>query len=75
MDKLLKTRLLELFPKSSQVTNEEMEIAYGGFMEQVRTISQSEQNYSDVFRKLNATRIELIAIQALHRYEQGKKCA
>ena len=37
-------------------------------------VSQPETDYSEVFRMLNTTRIELVAVQALHRYEQGEKC-
>jgi len=75
MNELFKERLISLLSESSQqVTNEEMTNAYGCFMEKVRAVSQSEQNYSEVFRMLNNTRIELVFIESLNRYEQGKKC-
>jgi hypothetical protein len=73
MNELLKERFFSLLSESSQVTNEEMKNAYGCFMEQVRMISQSEQNYSATFRILNITRIELIGIESLYRYGQGEK--
>jgi hypothetical protein len=57
-----------------EVTNEEMENAYGCFMEQVRIVSQSEQDYSEVFRMLNITRIEMVATETIYRYGQGGKC-
>ena len=68
-------RLISLLSDPTQVTNEEIQTAYGCFMEQLRTASQSEQNYSEVFRMLNDTRIELVSLQTFQRYEQGKKCA
>lgn len=74
MNELLKTRLFSLLAEPSQVTNEEMQNAYGNFMEQLRTVSQSEQNYSKVFRILKITRIEIVFLKSLYRYEEGKKC-
>lgn len=74
MNNLLEMRLISLLSEPTQkVTNEELETAYGCFMEQVRMISQSEQNYSATFRILNITRIELIGIESLYRYGQGEK--
>lgn len=76
MDKILKLKLFRLLSECSlKVTNEEMQNAYGCFMEQVRAISQSEQNYSETFRILNITRIELVFIESLYQYGQGEKCA
>ena len=69
MDELLREKLFSLLSDTSQVTNEEMQNAYGCFMEQLRTVSQSEQNYSDTFRMLNTTRIELAFLNG-----QGEKC-
>lgn len=75
MNVLVNMRFFSLLAEPSQeVTNKEMGNAYGYFMEQVRTVSQSEQDYSKIFRMLNTTRIELVGIESLHRYEQGKKC-
>jgi hypothetical protein len=75
MNDLLKEKLLSFLSEFSQeFTNEEMQNAYGCFMEQVRKVSQSEQNYSKVFRMLNITRIELVFIESLYRYGQGEKC-
>ena len=75
MNELLRERLFSLLSESSPVTNQEIENAYGCFMEQVETVSQSEQNYSEIFRMLNSTRIELVFIESLYRYDQGKKCS
>lgn len=75
MNDLLKTRLFSLLSESSQeVTNQEMENAYGCFMEQLRTVSQSEQDYSEIFRMLNITRVELVFLKSLYRHGQGEKC-
>ncbi len=75
MNELLEERLFSLLSESSQeITNEEMQCAYVVFMEQVKAVSQSEQEFSEIYRMLNITRIELLFLQSLHRYEQGKKC-
>ncbi|RRD57562.1 hypothetical protein EII40_12825 [Tannerella forsythia] len=75
MNELLEERLFSLLTEPSQeVTNKEMQCTYGVFMEQVKTVSQSEQEFSEIYRMLNITRIELVFLQSLHRYEQGKKC-
>lgn len=74
MDELLRERLIRLLSEPIQVTNEEMQNAYGYFMKRAETATQSEKDYSIIFRTLNTTSIELVAVQALHRHEQGKKC-
>lgn len=74
MNELSRERLISLLSDASQVTNEEMQSAYGCFTKQVKTVSQSEQNYSETFRTLNNTRIELAFLKSLYRYEQGGKC-
>lgn len=75
MNDLMKTEFFGLMNENSQkITNEEMQIAYEGFMEQVRIISQSENSLSETFRMLNITRVELVGIESLYRYGQGKKC-
>lgn len=76
MNDLLQTKLFSLLTESSQlVTTEKMQNAYGSFMEEVKTVSQSETDLSKVFRTLNITRIELVSIEIHHRYGQGEKCA
>ena len=67
--------LFSLLSDTPQVSKEEMQNAYGCFMKQVKSISQSEQNYSEIHRILNVTRVELVFIESLSRHEQGKKCA
>ncbi len=63
-----------LFDASRKVTNEEMQSAYGDFMEQVETVCQSEQDYIKVFRILNNTRVALAFLQSFYRHGEGKKC-
>lgn len=74
MNEILKTKFFSLLSDTSKVTNEEMQNAYECFMEKLKTISQSEKDYFEIFRKLNNTRIELVFIESLHQYGQGKKC-
>lgn len=75
MNEILKTELFSLLTETSPVSNNQMEDAYGDFMKQIRAVSQSEQDYSRVFRMLDTTRIELAFLKSLYRYEQGEKCA
>ncbi|MDD4432299.1 MAG: hypothetical protein PHN48_01215 [Parabacteroides sp.] len=74
MNDLLNTKLIGLLSDASPVSNDETQNAYGCFMEHMKIVSQSENDYSEVYRMLNNTRIELVFLQALHRYEQGEKC-
>ena len=74
MNELSRERLIRLLSDPTQVTNEEMHSAYECFMKKVETVSQSENGYSEIFRKLNNTRIELVFIESLYRYGQGEKC-
>ena len=75
MNELSNTRLFALLSEPSQVvSSNEMQSAYGNFMELLRTFSQPEIDYSEVFRMLNITRVELVFIESLYQYEQEKKC-
>lgn len=75
MNDLLETRLFSLLAEPSQITNEEIENAYGCFVEHMKTVSQSEKDYSVIFRILNITRVELVFLKSLYRHEQEKKCS
>jgi len=75
MDILIKGRLFSLLSEPSSITNEEMQNAYECFVEQVKNVSQSEKNYSEIYRILSITRIELVSLQSLYQYGQGEKCA
>ncbi|MFV0537988.1 MAG: hypothetical protein ACK5M3_11535 [Dysgonomonas sp.] len=74
MNELLRERLIRLLSEPTQVTNEEMQSAYGCFMKRVETVSQSGLDYWENLRMLNNTRIDLVFIETLNRYEQGEKC-
>lgn len=75
MNDLLQTRIFGLFSETSQeVTNEEMQNAYGEFVEQIRTVS-NENDYPTTYRILVATRIEIASLETTPLYGMGGKCA
>jgi len=75
MNEIVNAELFGLLSEPSQEsTNKEMKNAYGHFTEQMKTVSQSENTYPEIYRTLNNTRIELVFLQTLYRYEQEKKC-
>jgi len=74
MEILTNGRFFNLMIESSTVTNSEMKREYDEFVAQVKTVSQSGNIYPEIYRMLNNTRIELVGIELLYRYEQGKKC-
>ena len=75
MNELLNMRLFGLLSETSQeVTNEELQNAYGEFLSKIEVIS-SEENYSTTYRTLAATRIELASLNISTLYGQGEKCA
>lgn len=66
-------RLFTLLVEPSQITNEEMQNAYEDFIGHIKAVSNSD-DYSNIFRTLNFTRIELVSVEPAFRYEQGGKC-
>lgn len=74
MKDIVKVELYCLLSKTSPVTNKEMENAYECFMEQIKAVSQSENDYSEIFRTLNLTRIEFDSLGSSPLYGQGGKC-
>lgn len=75
MNYLLQTRIFGLLSETSQeVINEEMQNAYGEFVEQIRTVSNGN-DYSTTYRILTATRIEIASLETTPLYGQGEKCA
>ena len=75
MNDLLQTRIFGLLNETSQeISNEEMQNAYGEFIHQVRTMSH-ENDYSTIYRILVATRIEIASLETAPLYGQGGKCA
>ena len=72
---LLETKFFSLLADTSQeVTNEEMQNAYGKFIEQIRMVSNGN-DYSTTYRILVATRIEIASLETIPLYGQGGKCA
>lgn len=72
---LLETKFFSLLADTSQkVTNEEMQNAYGKFIEQIRMVSNGN-DYSTTYRILVATRIEIASLETAPLYGQGEKCA
>ena len=75
MNDLLQMRIFGLLSKASQeVTYEEMQDAYGEFVEQIKTVS-NKNDYSTTYRILVATRIEIASLETTPLYGQGEKCA
>lgn len=75
MNDLLKMKFFRLLAKTSQeVTNTEMQDAYGEFVKHIVSISNSE-DYSYIFRMLNLTRIEIAPLKESYQCGQGEKCA
>ncbi len=75
MNYLLQMRIFGLLSETSQeVINEEMQNAYGEFVEQIRTVSNGN-DYSTTYRILTATRIEIASLETTPLYGQGEKCA
>lgn len=75
MNDFTKVRIFGLLSESSQeVTNQEMQEAYGEFVEQIRTVSNGN-DYSTTYRILAATRIEIALLETIPLYGQGKKYA
>ena len=71
MNDLLQSKMFET---SQEVTNEEMQNAYGEFVEQIRTVS-NENDYPTTYRILVATRIEIASLETTPLYGMGGKCA
>jgi len=75
MNELTKMKVVNLFSETSQeVTNEEMQEAYGEFLEHIKNVSDGT-DYSVIYRTLNATRIEIASLKTTPLYGQGGKCA
>lgn len=65
--------LFSLLSENSHVTDEQMQNAYKSFVEQITTISQSQQSYPEVFRMLNRTRKEMMILWNHHLFTSWKK--
>lgn len=75
MNDLSQSRIFGLLSETSQeVTNEEMQNAYGEFLEHIKNVSDGT-DYSVIHRTLNATRIEIASLETTPLCGQGGKCA
>lgn len=76
MDYLLKSKLFCLLSETpeKEITTDEMKNAYENFVKEVITLNQSEADHPLIFRKLNLTRIEFVALRLHPQYGQGEKC-
>lgn len=75
MNDLMNTELFVLINEDShKTTNEQMQNAYGEFIEQIRIVSNGN-DYSTIYRILVATRIEIASFETAPLYGQGGKCA
>jgi hypothetical protein len=71
--KINDSKLFNLLSNNLLVTNSEMENAYRNFVEQVIVTTQSERNYSEIYRILNITRIEFDSLDSSLLCELKKK--
>ena len=75
MNDLMKMRIFGLLSGTSeQVSKEEMQDAYGEFLEHIESVSGGV-DYAVIHRTLNATRIEIASLETTHLYGQGGTCA
>lgn len=75
MNELHQTRLFDLLIEPAQEsTKKEMQEAYEDFVTRTKHLNQYGEDYSEVFRILSTTRIELAFTESLHSYGQEKKC-
>lgn len=74
MNDLIKTELFSLVTENSQeITNEQMQRAYGEFITHIDTVSQVGNDYTGIIRRLNLARIELSSFLKQIQDELGEK--
>lgn len=74
MNELSQMKIFGLLSDTSQqVTKQEMNEAYGEFLEHIEGVS-SGADYANIHRTLNATRIEIASLETAPLYGQGEKC-
>lgn len=75
MDDLLQMRLFRLLSEPLQeVSNKEIQNAYGEFLEHIKNVSNGT-DLPVIYRTLTATRIEIASLETTPLYGQGEKCA
>lgn len=74
MNEPFKTKFFVLMNENSQeITNEEMQCAYGKFITHIDTINQVGNDFTSIIRRLNIARIELASLLKQIQYEKGEK--
>ena len=63
MNDLTTKEFFRLLSEPSQVSNKEIQTSYESFVKQITETSNSEADYSKVFRLLNHSRIEIDSIK------------
>lgn len=71
MKDLLNMKYFRLLSEPSQVSTKEIQTAYEAFVKRVTEMTQSDSDYSKVFRLLNHLHIELDSLTDLPLYESG----
>ncbi|OCW94642.1 hypothetical protein A9168_06475 [Macellibacteroides sp. HH-ZS] len=74
MNGLLNQKFFRLLSEPSQVSMQEIQVAYDAFIKEFTEISSSEEDYSKVFRLLNHSRIELDSLKISPLLESGGGC-
>lgn len=72
---MLLTKLFNLLAVDTSTAVPEIQYAYEDLEKEVVLFSQSEIDYSIIFRTLNLTRIEIQFLHSQILYEQEKKCS
>lgn len=73
MNTFCNSMLFSLLTKKQSVSNKMMQNAYEELIREIHCF-QSGQDYQTVYRSLNLTRIEFMALQSFSKFEQGEKC-
>ena len=71
MKDLLNMKYFRLLSEPSQVSTKEIQTAYEAFVKRVTEMTQSDSDYSKVFRLLNHLHIDLDSLMALPLFESG----
>lgn len=74
MNDLTTKEFFRLLSEPSQVSNNEIQPSYESFVKHITETSNSEADYSKVFRLLNHSRIELDSLKISPLLESGGGC-
>lgn len=74
MNDLITTRLFNLIVEESPIQSpNEIKSAYEEFIKQIKYIIETGENYIDIVRTLNYTRIEFVTLDILSLNDNKKK--